>query len=268
MNNKKRPTSANNYQSKFQIYLNNELNKRIAKNPKYSLRSFAKFLEIAPAYLSRVINGNLTLSDKMIKKLCVKLKITDDDCKKYILENKSQRKIQKAYNIKGLIEIPDSIKDVHSNRYAKIISEILEINKYKKLPVNEISKILDITPSEIRALIKRLIEINVIELQKNGDYKKTHKFNISTINHLTPELKQKLRKNLKETILKSTDYIERDDVKKIFSATTFSIPSSLFDEFKADIILAERSIINKYDSSDKEKDMLLECAICIFPWTN
>lgn len=43
--------------------LHHEFTKRVEKNPRYSLRAFAKFLEISPARLSNVLSGKKGLSE-------------------------------------------------------------------------------------------------------------------------------------------------------------------------------------------------------------
>jgi transcriptional regulator with XRE-family HTH domain len=50
---------------------------KINKNPRYSLRSFAKQLEIDPGALSQILSGKRIPSYKMMQKFVSKLSLTD-----------------------------------------------------------------------------------------------------------------------------------------------------------------------------------------------
>lgn len=50
----------------FKIYLQSELVKRCKVNPSYSLRAFARHLEVEPSYLSKILRGKRPLTQKKI----------------------------------------------------------------------------------------------------------------------------------------------------------------------------------------------------------
>ena len=52
-------------------FLQDEFIKRRQKNPAYSLRAFARSMEISPARLSQVMNQKRALTDGQLKKLAV-----------------------------------------------------------------------------------------------------------------------------------------------------------------------------------------------------
>lgn len=55
------------------IYLKNELHRKKKKNPKYSLRSYARDLGVSPATLSKIITGQAVLTPKVFRKFKAKL---------------------------------------------------------------------------------------------------------------------------------------------------------------------------------------------------
>lgn len=59
-----------------QTLLKENLSERVASNPAYSLRAFARDLGVSPQQLSNVMNGRKGLSEKMAAQLCAKLGIT------------------------------------------------------------------------------------------------------------------------------------------------------------------------------------------------
>lgn len=67
-----------------QQLLNEEYQKRKQRNENFSLRSFAKWLDISPAQLSQMMSGKRTISLKSAKKLSQKLGLSPFEKKSFI----------------------------------------------------------------------------------------------------------------------------------------------------------------------------------------
>jgi hypothetical protein len=59
----------------FLVLIRFEFHTRRSSNPRYSLRAFAKFLSVDPSYLSKVINGKVPPSIRLIENVQKKLKL-------------------------------------------------------------------------------------------------------------------------------------------------------------------------------------------------
>jgi plasmid maintenance system antidote protein VapI len=59
----------------YKEFLRIELKKRIAKNPRYSMRAFSKALEIDPGAMSRLLSGKQGITLLTAAKICRKLKL-------------------------------------------------------------------------------------------------------------------------------------------------------------------------------------------------
>ncbi len=57
----------------FRLSLQSELVRRMRVNPKYSLRAFARFLEIDPSSLSQYLRGRRKFTEKQVETLALKL---------------------------------------------------------------------------------------------------------------------------------------------------------------------------------------------------
>ncbi|BBM83651.1 hypothetical protein [Candidatus Uabimicrobium amorphum] len=73
-------------------YLCNELQDRVARNPQYSLRAFAKFLDIDASFLSKVMSRKKVLSLKKVDEIVEKLRLTEEERKKFILSIANEQK--------------------------------------------------------------------------------------------------------------------------------------------------------------------------------
>jgi cyanate lyase len=58
--------------------LKNIFQERINKNPKYSLRAFARDIGLSPSLLSMVMSGQRQLTAKQAAKISLKLKLSDE----------------------------------------------------------------------------------------------------------------------------------------------------------------------------------------------
>lgn len=82
----------------FRVYLREELSKRVKANPQYSLRAFAKKLEIDPGALSRIISGKQIIALKNARHLIERLALSDEEKALFIqsaLEEKTRYEASK-----------------------------------------------------------------------------------------------------------------------------------------------------------------------------
>ena len=63
----------------YQSILMNELQNRRQKNQRFSMRAFARILDMSPAHLSCLINGKKNLTPKQAKKIVEKLNLSDSE---------------------------------------------------------------------------------------------------------------------------------------------------------------------------------------------
>src|SRR5260221_443322 len=61
----------------FRSYLREELISGIKRNPRYSLRGFAKHLGVAPSTLSEILNGKKSISGVRVYEMAAALSLTD-----------------------------------------------------------------------------------------------------------------------------------------------------------------------------------------------
>ena len=67
----------------FRLYLQNELIRRCQKNPHYSLRAFARILQIDASALSKILNAKRAVTPEMLTKLGLKLGLGKQELKSF-----------------------------------------------------------------------------------------------------------------------------------------------------------------------------------------
>lgn len=69
----------------LQLKLSHELNRRKSQNRSYSLRAFASFLELSPAYLSLLLAGRRSLSPEKALKISKKLMLSPQELQEILV---------------------------------------------------------------------------------------------------------------------------------------------------------------------------------------
>ena len=69
----------------YVMYLCEELDRRIEGNSQYSLRAFARFLDIDASFLSKVLARKQVLSLKKVEAIVEKLGLSEEQRKKFIV---------------------------------------------------------------------------------------------------------------------------------------------------------------------------------------
>lgn len=67
----------------FRLWLQKQFTDRCKRNPRYSLRAFAKSLFLEASTLSQILSGKRVVSKKIIQGLCDKLSATPKDLKSF-----------------------------------------------------------------------------------------------------------------------------------------------------------------------------------------
>jgi uncharacterized protein (TIGR02147 family) len=144
-----------------QLYLKNELLRRQKSNEKYSLRSFATFLNISSTTLSRVITGQRILSYKNALSVCESLKIKGKSRELFLentenISNGGLKQFQK--------EIVLNLED-----YSLIVTEweyitFLELMNTAKFSLNyiKIAKKMNLPVSKVREIFEKLKDLQLI----------------------------------------------------------------------------------------------------------
>ena len=235
----------------YRDLLKSEFNQRQTKNKNYSLRSFARDLNLDPGNLSKLLahKKNLSLNKAMLiaKKLfdnpsksqafyhSVELSFTDNTETIKKLEKKIQSLMLEDFETDHNINL-DEFETI-SEWYHLPILESLDPHFYL-LGITDIAKYFDITPIEAHQAIKRLERLGFVE-EKNKRYRRIKSIVTSTnipsfaIRHYHLQMIEKSKKALLIQPLKFRHN----------SGLTIKIQKNKLNEFKKAIHEFEDKII-------------------------
>lgn len=156
--------------------LKEDLSQRQKTNPMYSLRSYAKFLDMHSSTLSQVINGKRALPFKHAPVVVDKLRLKPKE-RTLFLES-----LYKEKTALDLIKIdPEDDRFILDESYSKVIAEwehyafltILDLDNFVPT-LGNIAEKLGITLNRAEVVLNNLTTCELASVNEDGTLKKTH----------------------------------------------------------------------------------------------
>lgn len=216
----------------FRLWLQRELTERCKRNARYSLRAFAKYLDINPSSLSQILSGTRPISKRMVFLICSKLSTRPLELKLFGLRTTHGALENEIHQID--LDIFSSISDWY--HYA--ILEMTFVSHFKAEP-KWIAKKLSITAEEAKSALERLKRLGLL-IEQNGTLVKAMKNHTNRSSVNTSAAHRELQKQVVEKARIAIDECP-PEVKDITSMTMAIDPSnldrarSLIQKFRRDL---------------------------------
>lgn len=225
----------------YKIILKNELAKRIDRNSKYSVRAFAKSLEVDSGALSRILSGKQIPSAKVVNKILENMLFEPSEREELLLSIKltqQNRNLTRRNQFQkeerpvttGLFKSLDiDVFRVMGEWFHSAIMELTFVKGFSSSP-KWISSKLAISETEACLAIDRLKRLELIKEDENKTLKKTDQFLDTKDKHLTTPA---LRKNQKQFLEKAIESLENDSIhERSMTSMTMAIDESRIEEAK------------------------------------
>lgn len=154
-------------------YLKSELVRRIQRRPHYSLRAFARDLELSPSTLSDFLNNKLSISEERIRQLSKKIALKETHQEHWIDLIRMKFAKDKAHINLAKIRVKERLEknggklSLHRFKtlttwYYLCIYHLIQMNPKFQDPL-ACAKALGITTSEVKTAIQSLLEVGILE---------------------------------------------------------------------------------------------------------
>jgi uncharacterized protein (TIGR02147 family) len=205
-----------------------EFEKRAKVNSRYSLRAFARDIDINPGRLSHVLNGTYGLSVDAGMSISEKLDFDEKQKELFcnLIEAKHGRSIASKMSAKKkLIKSSHTYSDIELDEF-KIISEwyhfpIIELTLTENFQYSKswIAKQLGISEIEVKNALERLIKVGLL-IHENGELSPSSRFYVNQKS--VPN--ESVKKYHKQILEKAIQAIETQSTQiRDFAATTVAI---------------------------------------------
>jgi uncharacterized protein (TIGR02147 family) len=250
--------------SSFRSLLQDELILRCRQNKAYSLRSFARALQISPSSLSRLLKGERVFSNETIERLGLKLGLTPADIRYYQDQSVKQKNNSAISNLHPYFE--DLSEDAFiaiSDWYHYAIMELIQTDSFN--PDHRwIARALRISVSEVNVAIERLVRLKLIVESEDGTWKLT-----GSHTNISGNLRDAAYRNLQKQILtQALEALEDVPIEmRDQSSMTMSIDSGRL-ALAIEMITKFRRELCVFLESGEKKDEVYQLSISLFPITD
>jgi plasmid maintenance system antidote protein VapI len=155
-----------------QTILTTHLTDRKRRNSQFSLRSFAKLLEISPGQLSSLINGKKNLTTKQAVKIIEKLNLSEEDSLDLIRGLHPKLKDLKVESLEENVLTEDQFRMISNWHHFAVLS--LGSVRDNQATAKWVSDRIGIDPTSAQLVLERLARLEMIEI-KNGKFRQSSK---------------------------------------------------------------------------------------------
>jgi Ni,Fe-hydrogenase I small subunit len=162
--------------NRFRLWLQRQFTERCKRNARYSLRAFAKSLDIDASSLSQILGAKRPLSKKAMLSICEKLSATPKDLGSFGLVQSNQNFDDDS------MQVSVDTFSVMADWYHYALLELTYVSGFKADP-KWIAKKLSISVEEAKTATERLKRLGLL-FEENGSLIKSSKFltNQSSVN--------------------------------------------------------------------------------------
>lgn len=252
----------------FATFLNSELSRRQSTNTNYSLRAFARDLNIEPSLLSKILRKKIPITLKMLERLAPSAGLQEPELKSYRDFVRSSEGMKHINTLQDKYIRHEEFKLIQE-WYHMTIVELTLLSDFQPT-ASWISRKLGISENEASMAVERLIFLGFLERTEDGAFKKSV--------HGSPGLRivsedySSYIKALRQVIHQFGDKAmqsmhETPAINRANTALTVAIDSSLVLEAKKKIINFTRSLVDDLEKKSKIKNNVYELMVSFFPLT-
>ncbi len=245
---------------------------KVAHNPRYSLRAFAKSLNVQPGTLSQILSGKRQVSVKIARRFFTALSLSPSEQMQFlhsIAETKKQlghvrmnpelKKILSKPMRPDPFDVKIEMFSVISEWYHTAITQMTYLPDFKP-DAKWIAEELEITPTEAHLALTRLLDLDILE-EKDGKIVMTHRW-IDLLDKQSTSAAQKRRQ--KQILEKSYTALENIPIsERNHSGITLPIEMSKIPEAKK-MIQEFMWDLTQFLSSGK-RESVYELTVNLFP---
>lgn len=153
---------------RFRELLRRELAARCNRNPRYSLRAFANFLDVDHATLSQLLRGKRTLTQPMIRRLGGRIGLELAQIDRYVDAESSAA--TEGESRERLREVAAEAARALGDSHAFAILELMRLAEFRP-DVAWIARMLGTSADAVQVSLQHLLRLGFLEMRPGGQWK-------------------------------------------------------------------------------------------------
>lgn len=261
------------------LFLRDVWSKKRAFNKNFTLGAWAKQLGISSCgTFHQIVNGNRPIPKKYVAAISESLSLDAKESLylETLVDYKKSKSIKMkehyAQRLKSLAPGKKlSVFEIESFHFLKnpLNGAIVEMTALEGFRADAIwikeRLRINVSIAEIKEALERLLDLNLLHVDGNGNLKRTHKIFYSKQDIQN----QALREYHKNIMKLASEEIEKQDVKeREFGACVFGIKKTSLPAIKDDIRDFIKELMAKYETAEEEAEEIYQFATQFFGMTN
>lgn len=243
----------------FRQYLQEEVSKRAKKNPTYSIRSFAKALNVESSSLSQILSGKRPLTDKMCLRFGTHLGLLP--LKVRALMNSNSQRSNGSFAMFNKLN-DDAFRLIADWHYYAIL-ELTHLEEFQG-NVKWIAKILDLPFAKVLQAVDRLKRMGYLEVTPENKW--IDQLGDST--NLGNELKtQAFSEHQKQILGKAIEAMEKTDYSERVQSSMTLVSSRERIQMAKPLILNFIEELDAFLKAGQNKKDVVAISVSLFPLT-
>jgi predicted enzyme related to lactoylglutathione lyase/transcriptional regulator with XRE-family HTH domain len=153
----------------FRHFVQAEIARRCAKNPRYSLRALARALAIDPATLSQLVRGRRRMTARTIRRIGTALGLASEEIAKYVrFEDKPATK-QPPGALRTLDELEKDLAALVEEWQHHAILELTTLEDFRP-DTRWIARVLDTPPDTVNVALQRLTRLGLLKMVSSSKW--------------------------------------------------------------------------------------------------
>ncbi|WP_413569867.1 TIGR02147 family protein [Bdellovibrio sp. HCB117] len=263
--------STNDLPNSMREALQKELQRRCQVNPRYSLRAFARALEINPSHLSKILNGQIGISEDKFEHFITVLKLPNTIVQHLKRRDFFLREIEKQgqwmERVEKQVEFLSLSLDqfrVMADWYHYAILELTRLADFQS-DVAWIQTRLGLSANETQEAVDRLLRLDMLVKADDGKWKDNSDHVSNGTPNGTADARRDLQKQILNLALDALDDIPVEE--RLQSSMTMAVSKNQIEKAKQGIVTFQRAFATLLQEESEKKDSVYKLSISFFPVT-
>lgn len=238
---------------------------RLAVNPRYSLRAFARDLKLSPSFLSQVLSGKRGLAPQSAERVFTKCGFLNSDSEVFLLQvreeqlrsapkkQKLQQKIEAELQKRSAQVIDFEKNDVLSEWFSLTLLQMLALPHSLRLKlkgwVKWAASKLDLDARVVEAAVKALMDQRLVEIGPRGLMATTD--TVWTTSGVPSEAIRRYHRQMMDRAKASIDLQTVEE--RFFHSIQLPVRKDNLPQFQAEILKFRNQMLRKYGRT-QERD--------------
>lgn len=246
----------------FCEFLRAELVRRCKSNTKYSLRSFARYLNLEPSYLSKILNGKRSVTEATFRRISKRLPIPAASAELFLkqISKKTKSDVKQVQQRKQLAL--DHFHMISDWKHIAIL-ELFSVRDFQ-VQARSCAKALGCSVYEASSCIERLCRLELLEQSSEGYFPKDKSRTTATDPLVTSAALMKLQKQYLEKSIHALECIPLE--LREHGGATFALDSTLMTEAKQKLLEFRREFMSEMECKGSP-NQVYQLTVSLFPLT-